>query len=91
MREHVGTQIRYSALADPVDEIEARRAGDGQYDAEHHQHGEVLPDHVAVVGAEAVIDDAAHGHRHGEHGECGDDEGREAHLRAGLDAARCRA
>ncbi len=34
----------------------------------------------------AVIDDAAHGHRHGEHGERGDDEGGERSLRAGPDA-----
>ncbi len=52
MREHVGAQVCHRALADPVDEIEARRAGDGQHQAEHHQHGEVLPDHAPVVGAE---------------------------------------
>ncbi len=78
VREHVGAQVRHRALADPVDEIEARRAGDGQHQAEHHQHGEVLPDHDAVVGAETMIDDTAHGHRHGEHGQRGDDEGGES-------------
>ena len=72
--EHVAAQVGDDALAEPVDVVEARRAGDGQHQADDDQHGEVAVDEGAVLGAEAEVDHAAHGHRNGQRRQRRDDE-----------------
>ncbi len=67
--EDVAAQIGDDALAEPVDVIEARGAGDRQHEADDDQHREVAVDEHAVVGAEAEVDHAPHGHRNDERGE----------------------
>ncbi len=72
--EDVAAQVGDDALAQPVDVVEARGAGDREDEADDDQHGEVAVDEQAVVGAEAEVDHPAHGHRNDERGDSRDDE-----------------
>ncbi len=72
--EHVAAQVGDDPLAQPVDVVEARRAGDGQHQADDDQHGEVAVDEGAVVRAEAEVDHPAHGHRDDQRRHRRDDE-----------------
>ncbi len=72
--EHVGAQVGDDALAQPVDVVEARGAGERENEADDDQHREVLVDEDAVVRAKAEVDHAPHRHRYDEHREGRDDE-----------------
>ena len=63
MGEHVGAQIRHHALADPDDEIVARRAGDGEQCRHAEQGVEVIVDEPGIRVAEAVVDHGLDGER----------------------------
>ncbi len=72
--EDFRSEVGDNAFADPVHEIEAcgTRKRDDQPDADQRQ--KVVVDQRGIVGAETLVDHPAHGHRHRQHGECGDDE-----------------
>ena len=67
MREHVASQVGDDPLADPVDGVEAQRAGSGEHDADDHHHAEVAVDELSVGAREARVDHAANAERHDEH------------------------
>ena len=72
--EHICTQIGDDAFAQPVDEVEARGAGNGQDRSDDDQHAEILVDELTIGGAEAEVDHAPDGQRHHEHRACRDHE-----------------
>ena len=90
MTEDVAAQIGDDALAQPVDVVEARRAGEGEDQTDDDQHREVLVDEHAVVGAEPEVDHAAHGHRDDQHGEGRNNEGNAGECELELVAAEIR-
>ena len=62
MAEDICAQVGDHALAQPVDVIKACGAGDCQDEADDDQHRKVAIDEKAVLGAEAEVDNAPHGH-----------------------------
>ena len=80
--EHIRAQVGDDALAQPVDVVEARGAGEREDEADDDQHREVFVDEDAVVRAKAEVDHAPHRHRNDEHRQGRDDErdGRERQL-----------
>ncbi len=74
MPEDLRAQVGDHALAQPVDRVHARRAGERQHQADADQGDEVEIDEAAVVAGKADIDHAPHGDRHGEHGGSREDQ-----------------
>jgi hypothetical protein len=66
--EHPVADVGHHALADPGDEVVARRTRHREQADDRHHHGEVLVHQRKVVAGEAVIDDPPHRHRHRQRG-----------------------
>ena len=77
MPEHLRAQVGDHALAQPVDRVHARGAGQRQHQADADQRDEVEVDEAAVVPGKADVDHAPHGDRHRQHGRGRDDQGHE--------------
>ena len=68
MAENGVADVCHHALADPHHEVEAQCRAHRQHH-DDRQHGEeILVDEQRILGGEAVVDDAAHRHRHGQRG-----------------------
>ena len=75
--EDIGADIGDDALAEPVHAIEAGGACQGEDEADAEQGCEIFVDQARLDPAEADIDHAPHGKRHGEGCRGRDDEGGE--------------
>ena len=58
--KNIVTQIGDDAFAQPVDEVKARRAGNGEYKSDDDEHREVAIYEDVVVGSKSQIDHAPH-------------------------------
>ena len=74
MLEHVTPDVGDHPLAEPVDAVEARGAGEGEDQADADQGDEIFVDEARIDAGEAEIDHASHGKRHGERRGRRDDE-----------------
>ena len=68
MLEHVAADVGDHPLAEPVDRVEARGAGQCEDQADAGQRDEIFIDQVGIDAGEAEIDHAPDGKRHGERG-----------------------
>ncbi len=74
MLEHVAADVGDHPLAEPVDAIEPRGAGEREHEADADQGDEIFVDETGIDAGEAEIDHASHGERHGERGGGRDEE-----------------
>ena len=68
MLEHVAADVGDHALAEPIDRVEARGAGQREDQPDAGQRDEIFVDQVGIDAGEAEIDHAPDGKRHGERG-----------------------
>ena len=79
MAKHLRPQVRHHPFAQPVDRVHARGACHRQHQADDDQHGKIHIHEYAVGARKAVIDHAAHGDRHRQHGAGRDHERDQRH------------
>ena len=68
MIEHACPQICHNSFTEPVNEIGPGRPKKTNHQREHHQDEEVPVDIGGILDGEAMVDDVAYRHGHGEQG-----------------------